>query len=175
MRDILFEGKRKDNGEWVEGCYVKQPDYNCITNELRYIHFIYKGVPVYSCLGGSEAIEVVPETVRQYTGLIDKNGKKIFEGDILLTQEFTDRPYSQKAKFKRHIGIVEYKIGAGRRFYNKKTGNYDRFENYSAGYSLNINRDKLGRYVYSNWGDFYDCEVIGNIFDNPISVEEWYQ
>lgn len=161
MREYLFRGKRP-NGEWVEGFYADDPQ-----GEGSTIYY-YNTHPCEPCL---IPFGVIPETVGQYTGLTDKNGKKIFEGDIVLTQEFTDRPYSKKAKRKRHIGMVEYKIKSGHNFYNKETGNYDRFENYSAGYSLNISRDELGSYIYSNWGDFYDCEVVGNIFDNPISAE----
>ena len=141
MREILFRGKRKDNGKWVEGYYAMQSNHACFEDELKYTHFIFKDIFLDFNLGGLQEFEVIPETVGQYTGLTDKNGKKIFEGDIL---EFSDR-----------LVVV---------FWRSNLGSWDceflKFTN------RENSRDSM---LPPNWK--YESKVICNIHDNPELLE----
>ena len=122
MREILFRGKRKYNGEWVEGFYYK----DLWSDNAHYI--IYDGTDY----------EIIPETVGQYTGKTDKNGKNIFEGDIVYC----------KSRLDNAIMVVIFECGQFRMVLSE---NYRSYQTNSGFYDINC----------------FDKEVIGNIHDNP--------
>lgn len=124
MREYLFRGKRLDNGEWVYG-------YGAIDNEILTLDFA-KGIV---------RVECVPETVGQFTGLTDKNGRKIFEGDVLS--------YSNPKPFRDFIAVVSFNDGC-----------FD-LVNDSRDY-----RDYLKCHTCN-----YTGNVIGNSWDNPELLE----
>ena len=129
MREILFRGKRVDNGEWEFGSFVSP---NWIT------------VPMGEEIYGSEIVD--PETVGQFTGLTDKNGKRIFEGDIVRYRpEYWCEPMQS---------VVEYCAD---------TWNYPAFDLKYHDYEAN------GLQCAHEEGC---CEVIGNIHDNPELMED---
>lgn len=142
-REILFRGKGNpeyNDGDWYYGYLIFDgEDYQIV--EPKY---------------GSFRRTVLKETVGEFTGMTDKNGTKIFEGDIVRTQPFYTRPYSAKRKEKQFLGIVEYRIIS-----RDLTG-----QKFDAFWKVNIVED-TGNYSHYSWTRFWNCEVVGNKFDNP--------
>lgn len=73
MRTIKFKGKSLDSGEWIGGYYYKECDNTYIIEDRQN----------YSMLNRNEAVLIDPATVFQFTGFLDKNGKEIYEGDVI--------------------------------------------------------------------------------------------
>lgn len=150
-REILFRGKGNpeyNDGDWYYGYLLFDgKDYQIIE-------------PKYGCFRRT----VLKETIGEFTGMTDKNGTKIFEGDIVKTQSFYTRPYSTKRKEKQFLGIVEYHTATFRNL-----GSSINNQKYDASWRVNIVED-IGDYGYYNWTRFWNCEIVGNKFDNPELV-----
>lgn len=146
MREILFRGKRDDNGEWAYGYYAHRPTAVCI-GEIN-PSCIY--VPACDPDHNSEFIEVIPETVGQYTGLTDKDGKKIFEGDIVM--------FSRTRNLPNYTPVPEVIR------YHKGDCAFQRFP-----YNLSLIRGGGGKLLQPDM--MCECEVLGNIYDNPELLE----
>lgn len=136
MREALFRGKHGD--EWVEGYYLK----------LGNMAFIITDSDMASDMAGEyvKMKEVISETVSEYTGLMDNNGKKIFEGDIVQYKtEYDVAP------------IYSYVV------YCADTYDYPAFDLEQHAYETNGLQSACRECL---------CEVIGNKWDNPELLEE---
>ena len=135
-REILFKAKRIDNGEWVEGYIFK------LKGKERY--FIFTGeFDITGLFPNFIRHEIIPETICQYTKLTDRNGKKIFEHDIIKFDVYDYEKLNSSivsdikwCEDLCSLSVVVNKQGV---------------------------RGTLGHFIDDN----KEVEVIGNIFDNP--------
>ena len=168
MRKILFRGKRKDNGEWMKGFYSllfneKNVEYeHCITYQ------IFEGAnmdyPYPTC--DTIIAEVIPETVGQFTGLTDKNGKEIFEGDIVSCKEFKNKGISVFTSEESEIFTLEDYKGECEEIYTSQV-----FYDEANFYVEASNGCQIPLCCF--WGNMknsqpiFEIEIVGNIHDNP--------
>ena len=148
MREILFRGKTLI-GEWVEGAYYKQEEFYGDKEDAHAI--ITSKDTLDNDLGLCYSI-VLPDTIGQYTGLTDKNGKKVFEGDIVkCTDKFSDYEFIAVVMFGNPNG--EYNWGFQLKRISGASANTDIL--------LWVEMEETGAFI----------EVIGNIHDNPELLE----
>ena len=154
MREILFRGKRVDNGEWVEGYYAAEP-YTKNTYNYGYILENEKD------LFAKKAWLVDSRTVGQFTGLTDKNGTKVFEGDIVAIPPNMSR--------KSTLGVVKFGDYKTPPYGVDKTnrGFYIRWYYENEAIEEMLRRDIVFWFNYSH----VDISIIGNIYDNPELLE----
>lgn len=133
MREILFKAKRIDNGEWVEGFYVAFAGKS----------FICMCVVEHYCVPALRWFEIDPETLCEFAGRCDKNGKRIWENDILMAH--LDESYPEDATYE----TVEWGVAG---WVTHEANSIDR--------------------QYLDEFDTEHYEVIGNIFDNKELLQE---
>ena len=127
MREIIFRGKSEISERWVVGDLAQwRGDDICICEEYNSTE--------------KKQYAVIPETVGQYTGLADKNGKRIFEEDIVKSKKY--------GKIIGHSNVNDFDI-------------------FTVAYEPAMFRIKNAHRAFNLVGRSVDYEVIGNIHDNP--------
>lgn len=146
MREILFRGKRTDNGEWIFGDLFHRNEEVLINNFSQGFN-----------------ISVIPETAGEFTGLLDKNGKRIFEGDILKCH---DNPKDLVKVVFDEFGVVDTDTECpvdtviGWHYEVIPTDELSTVEPFC-----------LSMPLTNSYIKYCHMEVIGNIHDNPELLE----
>lgn len=170
MREILFRGKCKETKVWYTGYYINlhrttycfKEDYdNDKNNDIHQI--VFEQMTDWGLPNRHLRVDIIPETVGQYTGSTDKNGTKIFEGDIVEFY-FFDKGHKNKKTM-----LIEWRDSG---FCMREL-----FRDYRLADDFTIIDEKIftyrndvrnGVYITNN---VYFVEVIGNIHDNPELLE----
>lgn len=150
MREILFKAKRIDHGEWVEGYYYKMSETTyCFKEDYErkpvpeHHYILQERMTDWGLPNQIVQIEIDPETLCQFTGLCDKNCKKIWENDILMA--YLDESYPEDVTYE----TIEWGVAG---WVTHEANSIDR--------------------QYLDEFDLEHFEVVGNIFDNKGLLQE---
>lgn len=146
MREYLFRGKRTDNDEWAVGYLIVFP------KSKRTKILVWNAADL-----DFDAIEVIPETVGQFTGLTDKNGKRVFEGDIIKWRWWFDVYMGRDVS---HLWRVDWSEESGLITFVDSPTTKANLSIHNAAGDRNMD-NKIGKY-----------EVVGNIYDHPELMED---
>ena len=154
MREILFKGKRIDNGEWLEGYYYKMSETTyCFKEDYgrkpvpEHHYILQERMTDWGLPNQIVQIEIDSKTLCQFTGLCDKNGKKIWENDIVKTV----------SDIYAHVKFGLYTTGFA-------------LEECNQGFYVDFSVKTYLRHELGYWNN--KVEVRGNIFDNRDLLQE---
>ena len=160
IREVIFRGKRTDNGKWECGDLLSPNEFNAIPH-IVYIAYLNEYGDI-----GEISTPVIPETVGQYTGLTDKNGVRIFEGDIFkFDDEVWESSYTSCGTEYDSFAVENYGVVG----FDEDMARFD-FIKYK--FSENSVEADLHENHTIDFSEFVcELEVIGNIHDNPELLE----